>query len=131
MSDSQPNVTKERSPYSWLRYLELVDLAKVTDVRSLQFAIEELPECIAYHENWIRDAPQLMTDLRWLTDIRREISTLEVALAAAKNQLSDLSGAKADTFTCDKCGNEVSFRNGCDDEQPETCDDCYEVKNDQ
>jgi len=139
MQESKSNVTNERPPYEWLRYIKRFDLSKITDIQTLRFAIEELPECIAYHENWIRETETLMTDLGWQCEVRDELERLKRALSLAEQSLTvalaaekiQFAGSMSENeFTCDKCGDVVPSCNGCDDDQPNTCDDCYGVKND-
>ena len=115
MNNMEIESPKERPPYEWLRYIARVDLSKVTDVQSLRFAIEELPECIAYHKNWLADMGQLFdsydadSDDTDVVEVKAELETLKRALTCAKVSLdavTDLGPAEPDveTFTCDTCG---------------------------
>jgi hypothetical protein len=119
---------KERLPYEWLRYIARVDISKVTDVQSLQFAIDELPECIAYHENWLVSLCDHMPELQ--VEIHEELATLKRALTCAKVSLDAvtnlcLTKPDVESFTCDTCSKECDVSDGCDDERPNTCDECY------
>lgn len=88
MTESKPNVTKERAPYEWLRYIRRVDLSQVRDIQSLRFAIEELPECIAYHENWLSTVVSISTDLDWVERMIMETHELRRALASSLESLA-------------------------------------------